>query len=117
MNHVTEFSKNSWVKVKNSLNLKQEREKLRDIESALRAQEVSFGNMSQLITLVDDEKGGKKYIVAPRDSEVWNNQSISYDTAVREVEKWSNYRQEQRNTSKKIKEYEDVLAINSSKGK
>ena len=98
--------------------LKQEREKLRDIESALRAQEVSFGNMSQLITLVDDEKGyGKKYVVAPRDSEVWNNQSISYDTAVREVEKWSNYRQEQRNTSKKIKEYEDVLAINSSKGK
>ena len=28
MNHVTEFSKNSWVKVKNSLNLKQERESM-----------------------------------------------------------------------------------------
>lgn len=28
MNHVTEFSKNSWVKVKNRLNLKQERESM-----------------------------------------------------------------------------------------
>lgn len=99
--------------------LKQQRESLRDIESALRAQEVRFGNLpAGMINMVADEKGKHSYVVADASSRVWeDNKNISRDSVINEVDNWKSMRQAQRDIEKSNKEYESVLAINESKGK
>ena len=99
--------------------LKQQRESLRDIESALRAQEVRFGNLpAGMINMMADEKGKHTYVVADASAAVWtNNPSIDRKSVETEVENWKTMRQAQRDIEKSNKEYESVLAINESKGK
>ena len=97
--------------------LKQQKESLRDIESALRAQEVRFGNLpAGMIKMESDDKGKHKYVVASSNSAVWNNNpTISRDSIISEVENWESMREAQRKIEKSNKEYEDVLAINKPK--
>lgn len=55
MNHVTEFSKNSWVKVKNSLNLKQERESMMlNLFTAFR-NSFPVSSSEQMVTAINTE--------------------------------------------------------------